>query len=196
MDNLDDLKAIWLTAKTDHLPTSEEVISMSDKFRHNTLIRKIVIIISACLVASLMLAVMIFYKSTMLSTWIGEGLIILSCILLAATNVRSIGRFYKFQACSNYEFLQFLEKTKQNQLRYYKKTQVIGQVLSSAGLLVYLYEFTCKNTIIMIVAYGVVLAYLSVMWFVIRPSSFKKNFDRLCAIQKRVEKLVAQLNEE
>jgi hypothetical protein len=183
MDNLDDLKAIWLTAKTDHLPTSEEVISMSDKFRHNTLIRKIVIIISACLVASLMLAVMIFYKSTMLSTWIGEGLIILSCILLAATNVRSIGRFYKFQACSN-------------QLRYYKKTQVIGQVLSSAGLLVYLYEFTCKNTIIMIVAYGVVLAYLSVMWFVIRPSSFKKNFDRLCAIQKRVEKLVAQLNEE
>lgn len=196
MDNLNDLKAIWLSAKTDHLPTSEEVVSMAKKFRNKTLRRKIVMITVACFNSLLMLAVMVFYKSTLLSTWIGEILIIVSCSLLASTNIRSIGRFYNLRDTTNDEFLEFLEKTKQNQIRYYRKTEVIRQGLGSIGLLVYLYEFVHRDLMVMTIAYSVIVAYLAILWFIVRPRRFKKNLDQLSEKQNRVEKLIDQLNEE
>src|SRR5438046_7723513 len=190
MDNLNDLKTIWLTAKTDSLPTSAEMVQLIKKFRNRKIFEKIVLIVSACVLALLMVAIMVTYKSTMPTTRIGEFLIVAACGILATTNIRSIKRFYRLDHCSNKEFVEFLEQTRKNQLYYYKNTQVVGLLFCSIGLLLYLYEIVHQNTLLFIIVYAVTITYLIVLWFIIRPRKFKKGIDKLNATRERLEKIL------
>lgn len=196
MENLNDLKSIWMSAKTDSLPTSKEVVNMAKKFRNQTLRRKAMVIIGCSLSSLLMVCVMVFYHAKMWSTWTGEVLMIASCLSQIYTNIRSIGRFYHFREASNTDFLHFLEKTRQNQLYYYKKTQVFGLVLSTLGLLLYLYEFFHQNTPLMIGVYALFITYLCVVWFIVRPRTYKKNSKKLLDTQHILEQLTLARDEQ
>ena len=77
MDNLNDIKALWLTAKTDSLPSSDEMLRIVKKFRNNRLRKKLTIIFVALVCAAIEVAAMFVYKSTMITTRIGEVLIII-----------------------------------------------------------------------------------------------------------------------
>lgn len=193
MDNLDDLKALWLSAKTDSLPQPEEMLRMVKSFRNQKLTRKIILIVVAFISAGMMIAVMIFYKTNMLTTRIGEVLLIIPPVILATTNLRSIKRFYNLKDCSNAQFVQFIERTRQNQIYFYKKTQVIAMAISSVGLLLYLYELVHRRPALTIVIYSAAVIYLAFLWLVVRPRVFKKEARKLNAILERLEKISKQL---
>ena len=103
-------------------------------------------------------------------------------------------RFYNLNDCSNKEFIEFLEQTRLNQVYYYKKTQVVGLLLSSAGLLLYLYEFVRRDVWLFIITYTLSAAYISVLWFVVRPRIFKRESDRLSASMERLRSISKQIN--
>src|SRR4051812_40819427 len=124
MDNLDDLKALWLSAKTDSLPPPEEMLRMVKKFRNQKLRRKVILVVVAFLLGGLMLWATLMNKASMVSTHIGGALLLITFIILAITNLRSIKRFYNLKDCSNSDFVKFIERTRQNQIYFYKKTQV------------------------------------------------------------------------
>jgi glucose-6-phosphate-specific signal transduction histidine kinase len=193
MDNLDDLKAIWLTAKTDILPSADEMIRIIKKFRNQKIRNKILLIISAFLSSALMVAVMFIYKSTMLSTRTGEIMLIMACYILAYTNLKSIKRFYSLNDdYNNHEFILFLERTRQNQIYFYKKTQVVALLLSSAGLLLYLYEPVCGHVLAFAIVYTTTIVYLLFMWFYIRPRTFKREAKKLNAMVEQLERISKQ----
>lgn len=187
MDELNDLKALWLTAKTDSLPSSSELVQLVRKFRWQRLRKKIVLISSASALALVMVLIMFVYHSTMLSTRIGEVLLIAACALLVVTNTRSIKRFYDLKDCSNKEFLEFVEQTRLNMLYYYRKTQIAGLVLCSLGMLLYVYEFVYQHILITVIIYALIAAYLCFAWFVLRPRIFKKNMRKLNAVKEKLE---------
>lgn len=193
MDNLNDLKAIWMTARTDSLPDSTEMVRQIKKFRDQKIAKKIRAIISAFGFIGIMIVTALVYKQAMPVTHVGQALAIVAGIILAYTNIRSIRRFYELKDCSNKEFLEFLEQTRLNQLYYYKKTQVIGLLLCSASIFLMLYEFIYTNTLLLIGVYSVAVIYLSVVWLIIRPRTFKREAKKLKTTMERLTTISKQL---
>jgi hypothetical protein len=194
MDNLNDLKTIWRTAKTDSLPGADEMLRTVKKFRNQKLRNKWkVIIVSAGLII-FWIWFMWNFKPVMVSTWAGAALTVLSSVVLIWTNARSMKRFYALNDCSNREFLAFLEQTRRNQLYYHTKTQVLGMALSTLGLMLYLYEFLYRDEMTFIIGYSLALALVLFMWLYIRPRSFKKQTLKLNTTIEKLEKISDQIN--
>lgn len=196
MDNLNDLKAIWLTAKTDSLPDSHEMVQIIRKFRNKKLLKIAALVISAILLVMIMIWVMFIYKSTMLITRFGEVFIIIAGIILVSTNLNSLLRFYKFRVCSNKEFLKFLEQTRLRQRFYYQRTQVVAMAFCATGLLLYLYEGVYKSTILFIGEYAATVIYFLILWFVVRPRVFKKEEKKINAQIEKLESISKQINND
>lgn len=193
MNNSDDLKAIWHSAKTDSLPGPDIMLQMIKRFRSQKLRNKWLVIVSSCLLSCLIIAVLFIVHFTMPVTYIGGGLMAASGLLLAVTNIRSLKRFYRLDDCSNLQFLAFIEQTRLNQAYYYKKTQAVVMLLCSAGLLLYLYEPTAGHPMWFIGIYGLSIIYLLVMWFFVRPRYYKKGAEKLNATLHRLESISEQL---
>lgn len=192
MDNLDDLKALWQSAKTDSLPQPEEMLCMVKKFRNQKLRRKIILIAVSLVCCVIMVTGVFVDGAKMVSTYIGDVLLIISCLILAVTNIRSVKRFYELKDCTNSEFVQFIERTRQNQIYFHKKTQVVAMSIASVGLLLYWYELVYHNTTLTIIIYSATIIYLGVMWFVVRPRVFRKNAHKLNEMLDRLEKISKQ----
>jgi hypothetical protein len=196
MDNLNDLKAIWLTAKTDSLPDSHQMVQIIRKFRNKKLLKISALVVSAILLVFGMIWVVFIYKSTMLSTRIGEAFIIIAGIILVATNINSLNRFYKLKECSNKEFIQFLEQTRLRQHFYYRRTQVVAMLFCATGLILYLYEGVYKSTILFIGAYTGTVLYLLIIWFIVRPRVFKKEEKKINQQIEKLESISKQINND
>lgn len=194
MDNLNDLKAIWHTAKLNGLPDSEEMVSMIKAYRNKTLRKLLFIILSASAMVLLMLFAGYAYQFKFLSSKIGEGLIIFSGLILIATNLNSLNRFYKLKVCSNKEYLAFLEQTRLRQLFYFKYTQVAGLVFSFTGLILYLYELVYKNIMLMSVSYLLLVIYFVAIFFYFRPKTHKKGAAKLHAELEQARRISKQFN--
>lgn len=193
MDNLDDLKAIWHTAKTDSLPSSGEMLQMIKKFRGQKLRNKWLVIVISSMLSVLMVVILCTLPFKMLSTYLGGTLITAGCVLLAATTIKSLRRFYQLDNCSNLEFLAFIEQTRQNQNYYYKKTMVAIVLLCSVGWVFYTYEPVYKHPIWLYSTYTIMFIYLAVMWFVVRPRSIKKDAEKLNTLKQRLKDISNQL---
>jgi len=196
MDNLNDLKAIWLTANTDSLPASGEMLRMAKKFRNGKIRHKLIMIFIAILLAAIMVFGAINNGLTMVSTRIGEACLIVTCMLLAFTNIRSIRRFIDFKDSTNKEFIEFMEQTRRNQLYYYQKTQVAGMGISSIGLLLYFYEIVYRDTVVFIITYSIAFLYLAFMWFYIRPRNFKKQNLKMDETVRKLHDISNQIKNE
>lgn len=196
MDNLNDLKAIWRTADTSALPTSAEVVKFGRSFRDKMLRRKKIMIGVASVCFLIMLSIMLFLPTKMITTRIGEVMLMLAMLMLVYTNVRSIKRFYQFDNFTNLEFLQFLEQTHKNQVHFYRNTQVWLLSLCTIGLLLYEYEFFSKRPGLMFWGYLIVVISLLADWFVIRPYAYKKGARKLAATKQNLEKILDQLKNE
>ena len=194
MDNLNDLKSIWLSAKTDGLPAADEMLRVVKKFRNQKLRNKWKVILISTGLIIFWLAFMWHYKPVMISTWAGAILMVLSSGVLIWTNARSMKRFYVLNDCSNKEFIAFLEQTRRNQLYYHTKTQVLGMALSTLGVFLYLYELVYADTTAFITSYAVMTGLMLFMWLYVRPKSFKKQSIKLNATIEKLEKISDQIN--
>ena len=193
MDNLYNLKAILHTAKTDDLPSSQEMLQMIRKFRSQKLRNKWLVIAISALLCCFIITVLIIFPFKMLTSYLGGALVIAGAALMAATTIKSLRRFYRLDDCSNVEFLAFIEQTRQNQLFYYQKTMGAVVALYSAGWVLYTYEPVHKYPLWFYSTYAVIIIYLAVMWFVVRPRAFKKDQDKLNAMRRRFENISNQL---
>lgn len=194
MDNLDDLKAIWHTARTDSLPSSKEMLQFIGTFRRQKLRTKWLTILFSSIFSCLIIAVLFLMDFQLTATYIGGALIALGGFLIALTNLRSLKRFNQLQDCTNLEFLEFIEQTRQNQIYYHKVTMTRVLLLCFVGWLLYLYEPVRQQPLWLVgVYYAAALIYVSVHWFVVRPRAFKKDAEKLEATKSRLESISKQL---
>ncbi len=192
MDNLNDLKKLWRTANTEGLPDSRTMMSTIKKYRDKKIIKKCLLIIAALILTGIMVMVVFKYKSTLLTTRIGEACILISGIILIATNTNSLRRIYRLKNCTNREFILHLEQASLNRIYYYKRTQIIALVFNSAGLLLYMYEGVCRSVSMLAMAYAAMTIWLLVVWLVIRPRAFKKQSKKFIETVKKMALLSNQ----
>lgn len=193
MDNLNDLKAIWQTAKTDELPTTAEIVAMAKKFRFQKLRNKI---LSVFVGVGAIILMLVFYFTTpdvATSTVAGMFCTVLACLVLIYTNARSMKRFIDMGNLTNKQFIEFLEQTRRNQLFYYKYTQVFGLLLSSIGLVLFMFEFVQKHTTISAIFYTVALGWTLFICFYMRPRNFKNQSIKLNSMLESLKKINDQL---
>jgi Flp pilus assembly protein TadB len=193
MDNLDDLKALWQSAKTDSLPNSKAMLQIIRKFRSQKIRNKWIVILSSALLACVIVAALFNSNFKLLTTYLGGSLMALACVWMAVNNFRSLKRFNQLDNCSNVDFLDFIEQTRQNQIYYYKRTMGILVLLWSVGCLMYMYEASYKHSLGLIIFYSAFLVYVAVLWFFVRPRSLKKNAEKLNAMKAHLESISKQL---
>ncbi|MGY3212826.1 hypothetical protein [Mucilaginibacter sp. HD30] len=193
MDNLNELKAIWQTAKTEELPTTAEMITLAKKFRYQKLRNKVLSIVVGVMAIFLMLTFFVTTPQLATTTIAGMIFTVITCIILIYTNARSIKRFIDLKDYSNKEFIRFLEQTRRNQLYYYKYTQVAGLLFSSIGLLLFLYEFVQKSNALSAAFYTIAVGWPLFMCFYLRPRNFKKQSAKLNDMLTSLKKVNDQL---
>jgi hypothetical protein len=193
MDNLNDIKTIWHSAKVDGLPTSDEIRGIIRQYHRQRLIRKGGSIVAAVILLGVMIGVVLFYPSVLLVTRLGEGCIFIAIAIIVTANAGSLVRAYGFKNLNNKAFLQYLERAQQGHIRFYKRTQVIALVFNSVGLLLYLFELVYKSLIAFVIAYGLTVLYLLLMWLVVRPWFFQRKKRKFDKLREKVEKIIKQL---
>ena len=193
MDNLDDLKAIWLTAKTDSLPDSAEMKRIVKSFRSKKLLLLVLSVLLCIVLIAVMVWVIFAYQSKMITTRIGEVMIIIAALILVATNSNSISRFLNLKVCSNKDYLKFLEQTRLRQRFYQKRTQIIAMLFCFTGMMFYLYEAVKDNLTLLFTAYAFTIAYFLVLWLFVRPRVIRKDARKLDAEIKKIQIISNQL---
>ena len=193
MDNLNELKAIWQTADRCKLPEPGDIKRSIKTFQSQRVRKKWLAIIVSVFFLMLMVGILMFLNSKMITTWVGGGLMALAWIILGLNNLRSLKRFNQLDDCSNREFLAFIDQTGLNQQYHYKKTQLRILVLCVVGLSLYLYEPATHSLAATIALYIITIAFLVVNWLVLRPMMFKRNTEKLNRMRNHFEKLIKQL---
>jgi hypothetical protein len=193
MNNLDDLKSLWHNVATDKLPSSKEMLRLIKKFRRQKLRSKWLTIVSCFLLSCLVIAIMSFVHFKMTTTYVGGTLVVIANLLLAATNIKSLKRFYNLDDHDNRKFLEFIAQTRENQIRYYQRTMVIIISLSAGGWILYMYELVYHYSIWCLIIYFIMTVYLGILWFIVRPRAFKKDQEKLDTTREKVESILNQL---
>jgi hypothetical protein len=196
MDNLNELKKVWLTANTTILPGSDELVKAAKAYRSVKLRNKILVIVIGLLLNAFMVAIMLDEKLSTLSTRLGAVFTLIAGMILVITNSRSIGRFYHFNDFSNQEYIKFLKQTRLNQIRFYKKTQLISLIFSSVGLLLFVFQVGYKNGVTGIVVYLLAIGYLFYTWLVLRPSRYKAQSKKINEKITKLETILATLEQQ
>ncbi len=194
MDNLNDLKAIWQTADTSKLPLADEVKVIAKKYQQKNLVKKAWVAIITLLLSVVFVTSMFFYQSALLSTRIGQLLILMALAILIWSNFKSLSRIYKIRNCSNQEFIEYLREVQLNRIKYYKRTQVLGMAFYCAGLLLYLYELVYKNFHLAVVLYLLTVLALLGSWFYFRPKAYQRRKEKFEPFLNHIEKLNNQLH--
>jgi hypothetical protein len=192
MNDLTELQEIWLSADTGRMPAYKEMMQVITQYRRKNLVKMLLLIAAAIVLTCVMVGLVFFYRSVMITTRVGEALIIMAGLLLVATNIGSVRRLYHVKDHTNKEFAAYLEQVQANRLYYYKRTQVLGLLLSFSGVLFYVYEAVYIHLLWAVITYSILGIYFSIMWFVVRPRAYKRQAAKLEQTIKKMKHLEQQ----
>ena len=194
MENLNDIEQIWRAGASPKLPNARELVKTIRQYRLRQLIKTSVLLVFTLLLAATMIWVVMSYKSKMMVTRIGEAGIFLGIIILLFSSSRSLKRISTSRNLSNKEFLEHLKEDQAKLIRFYNRTQKIGFIISSIGLLLYLYEGVYEQIWVLYVAYVVAISWILLCWFVVRPRAFNRKSKTINATIEKIESISNQLD--
>ena len=196
MDNFNEIKKIWLSANATALPKAANILQTIKKYRLKQILKTGGLVVLTLFLILTMCWVLFAYHSQLISTRIGEACIFFAMFILLSVNVRSLKRVSKSKTFSNSEFLTFLKQEQLRLIRYQKKTQVIGFLLASVGLLFYLYEGVHTRFSVMIISYVGLIIWCCICWFIIHPKAMERKTKKLNETIVKLEQFLEQLQNE
>lgn len=196
MDNLNELRQIWLTADTGGLPPSSQMASLVKKYRDQKLWKIALTITASIILFGIIVVIAFTYEVRMLTTRIGEIMMGAAGIILIFSSMSFYKQFYKLKDCSNRDYLHHMEHIKQQHLFYFKRTQGIGFILASGGTMLYAYEFVKDDMQDALMVYGGFILYMILTWFVLRPKVMKRQNGKINEQIDKLRELETQLNKD
>lgn len=196
MDNLNELKQIWLTADTRGLPPASQMEALVKKYSDQKILKTVLTIVAGIICLCAIIVVAFTYNSSMLSTRIGEVMIGAAGLVLLSNSFSLLISFYKLKDCSNRDYLQHMEHIKQKQLFFFKRTQLAGFLLASVGTMVYMFEYVSTQGITGLMEYGALILYIAIAWFVLRPKVMNRHTRKINEQIERLKELEKQLNKD
>jgi hypothetical protein len=187
MDNLNELRQLWLTADTKNLPPADQMVAIVKKYSDQKILKIILTIVLVLMSICAITVVAFTYNATMLSTCIGEIMIGGAGLVLLTNNLSWLISFYKLKDCSNRDYLKYMEHIKQQHLFFFKRTQLIGFLLASVGTMLFMFQSVSQQDVgDGLMEYGAFLLYMALAWFVLRPRVMKRHNRK---IDEQIEKL-------
>src|SRR5215213_9964641 len=119
MEELNDLKEVWLTAKTDALPGADEALKLIKRYRLKMIIKKSASILLLLLMTILMLYA-VFYGFKRLPTRLGELGFFIGIFVLILSNTNSLRRAFNQVNRTNQEFMEYLKQAQRGRVYFYE----------------------------------------------------------------------------
>ncbi len=192
-----NFKALWSAQKIEQ-PTLQNLRVRLDDFKKSN--RKKIIITNSLLSATALfiLFIWVYYQPQLITTKIGIVLIILAIAIFIISSSQNLNVLTRInEAENNQQYLKNLLVLKERQ--HFMHTTMLNAYFSilSAGLALYMYEYTSRMAIHWaLVAYVLTGSWISVNWFYLRPRQIRKERSKTDDIISRFETIQAQLNQE
>jgi uncharacterized membrane protein len=175
------------------LPGHSEVRRTIKNYQSVQIAKKICVLIFSVVLLATMIYVIFFYKSTMLATRLGESLMVIAVLIVLFSNAKSLKKTTSSE-WNNQQFIRYLKEVQQRKIQYQKRNQVLGILISSIGLLLYIYEGVHNNWLTLIIGYSSVLGWIGFCWFILRPLSIKRKSKKINVIIQKLESISSQFN--
>lgn len=196
MDNFDDIQQVWLSADVSALPKAAGIMQTIKKYRLKQMLKTAGFIVLILVLFLMMCWVLFAYHSTLITTRIGEGCLLLALIILLSVNVWSLQRIASSKAYSNNQFLLFLKQEKLRLIRFQQRTQPIGFAFASIGLSFYIFEEVHHDLWVMIMSYAGVILWCCFSWFIIRRKAMTRKTKKLNETIAKLEQFSKQLQNQ
>lgn len=192
MEDLTDIKNIWLTAKVDELPSARETIRFIKRYRFKQVAKKAALVSMMLLMTALMLRAAI-YGSNELTARIGEICIFVAYFVLIISNANSLKRAVKQINRTNREFVEYLKQAQRGRIYFYEKIQPLTFLIMCSGLYLWVFESVRKDSGLMLTVYSAMTIGLAILWFIIRPLINRKSIGKLKETIEKLEAVQTQL---
>lgn len=193
MDNLNDIRAVWRSARVDNLPDVQEIKAVIHRYRRRRMWRRAGLVAAAVLVSCLLCLHLFRYTGPSVLDRLPDILALALWGFLLVQNGRSFRRAYRMRDYNNKDFLAYLDRSQAANIRYYKSTLLIALAVGSVGQLLLVYNEFHQSLVPCLIAYVVTVAFLLYIWLVFRPRQFRKKMRRFETLRARMEKISGQL---
>jgi glucan phosphoethanolaminetransferase (alkaline phosphatase superfamily) len=194
MDSLNDLKQVWLTASVKALPDAPGMVRSIKRYRAKKLAVTLWLLLFVVVLLATMIWVLIDYKSTLVSTRIGEAFMLIALMMMLLVAIKRLRRASAFKDYSNQSFLQYLKQEQVAFFAFQNSTQRIGFAIASAGLLLYIYEGVSRQTMYLLIGYSWCVGWICLVWFILRPIAVRRKTKKLGNRIAELEKIAHQLS--
>lgn len=197
MESNIDLKNIWQQQKVER-PDIEKTIGELKKYTRDSLMKLIITNILLIVTGGIVIFIWYYFQPQLISTKIGITLVILAMLMFLFYYNRLSVTLKKLDTTqSSNDYLQNLNTLVIRQKFIQTKIISLYFIMLSAGICLYMYEYTLKFTVIWTcLSYVITLAWIAVNWFYLRPRIIKKQQQKLNALINQFEKLNQQFVEE
>ena len=196
MENFDNIKNIWNSEKAENIPQLSEINHEMLKYKAKTKQSLHFWFYLLLLSAALMFCVLVFNKTEMVSTIVGEIMIILTISYVIYNYIKIIVQKRVNDIISNNDYLSLLKQEKINDLRLKKKSQAISFLLLFLSYGIFLHEIISESTKTLVIGYSIYMAIMAVLWFIYKPYWDKKQKKANQILIDKIENLKNQIDDE
>lgn len=191
MENDIDIRELWNKQAVPAVDQAD-ILGKIKSFRRKGIRRTV--ILNAVLVLTILFIIFIwvYFKPQLMSTKIGIILSILPMGMVLVFNSGLTSLYRKIdEKQSNMDYLNALLKVRSREHIMQTKLLNLYFILLSAGIGLYMYEYTLKRSFIFgVAAYSVVLLWIGFNWFFLRPRMIEKNKRKMGDLIKQIKKLL------
>lgn len=182
-----DLKKIW---GKQYIPIIDvqEVLKKIETYKRSKIKKAVMLNVILFFTILFILFIWMYFKPQFISTKIGIVLTVVAMLIVIFFNSKMKNTLSKVnENQSNGAYLKNLKIIKLHENRIQTKVMSLYFVLLSFGIMLYIYEYLLKMTLVIqsVVCLALVL-WISFNWFVLRPRIIKKN-------QREINDLIGQL---
>lgn len=189
MENNIDLKSLWQQQPVPE-PDINAVLGRIRKLKRGRLRTLVFLNIALLATCCFIAGIWVFFQPQLLSTKIGIILAISAMLIFLLAYNRMLPLYRKQnEPQKNSQYLEQLAEIKSRERFMQGRMINLYFLLLSAGLLLYLYEYTLNRPLAgVVIVYTLSCGWLAFNWFYLRPKQIRKQ-------QKRINDLIAQLHE-
>ncbi len=191
MGNDIDIRELWNKQMVPVVDQSD-IFGKIESFRKKRIRRTIILNVVLLLTILFIIFIWVHFKPQLMSTKIGIILSVLPMGMVLVFNNGLTSLYRKIdEKQSNMDYLNALLEVRSREYIMQTKLMNLYFILLSAGIGLYMYEYTLKRSLIFgVAAYSVVLLWIGFNWFFLRPRMIEKNKRKMEDLIRQIKRLL------
>lgn len=191
MGNDIDIRELWNKQMVPVVDQSD-IFGKIESFRKKRIRRTIILNVVLLLTILFIIFIWVHFKPQLMSTKIGIILSVLPMGMVLVFNNGLTSLYRKIdEKQSNMDYLNALLEVRSREYIMQTKLMNFYFILLSAGIGLYMYEYTLNRSLIFgVAAYSVVLLWIVFNWFFLRPRMIEKNKRKMEDLIRQIKRLL------